>query len=616
MFQQLSFDGQWHVLCVRSVKGEPLTVLQLQKEVWKQTENTRKSEILKIFKDLNKKASWSRLQSGVIVCTNNGVKLPILSPRVKRYRLKTTKPKQTMNEEDVECEHEESAAEAITEVTENAKTMDSEQHDLDTSTQRSPDKIDTCVLNVSNDSSTVETINQDISNDEGEEGNVPDDTESNVTKTTPPGMTQTNVVISLDHADSVLKTIKSDKNANTKGQWDDKTPHYLQEKFRSAKTISSFRDVELKVVVRFLKKMKIVIIKESATKAKKIELLCGHYNLGDPDKEKKKPERRYRCKSVDTLANMTYKVVSKNLRKGDLNIIYAEYVWGQHYEKWKNGNHINKPFPKGLIFHDKIEKDRPRDDSVTTEDSENQTEQTVVPELETNSNLKDTYFYIGQFSEKRKQFEVACVDSSHLLTRTRRKVCKGGIENMSNGPWMSVAKCKQTNLYLAMIETIIDPMSVPIAVSHFGEEVENLMRQNGDKKEASLCKDIRLWWQAEDDPAISAVDRVKRRMFLRNRLLTSYNPSHFPPPGMYINGWPSQLWEALVSNIDAKILLYDICKKGTYNVRAFSSMMGETLFSELTLLDRRGQGTVTVAEVGQFIEASIEKLHVRLDPER
>ena len=187
---------------------------------------------------------------------------------------------------------------------------------------------------------------------------------------------------------------------------------------------------------------------------------------------------------------------------------------------------------------------------------------------------------------------------------------------MSNGPWMSVAKCKQTNLSLAMIETIIDPMSVPIAVSHFGEEVENLMRQNGDKKEASLCKDIRLWWQAEDDPAISAVDRVKRRMFLRNRLLTSYNPSHFPPPGMYINGWPSQLWEALVSNIDAKILLYDICKKGTYNVRAFSSMMGETLFSELTLLDRRGQGTVTVAEVGQFIEASIEKLHVRLDPER
>ena len=48
----------------------------------------------------------------------------------------------------------------------------------------------------------------------------------------------------------------------------------------------------------------------------------------------------------------------------------------------------------------------------------------------------------------------------------------------------------------------------------------------------------------------------------------------------------------------------------------FASMMGETYFSELTLYDRRGHGTVTTEEFGQFIQTSAEKLHMLLDPER
>ena len=109
---------------------------------------------------------------------------------------------------------------------------------------------------------------------------------------------------------------------------------------------------------------------------------------------------------------------------------------------------------------------------------------------------------------------------------------------------------------------------------------------------------------------------MSMRMNLRRRLLSYIDFSHFPPPSSHINGWPSQLWEALVANIDAKLLLYKICRKNTYNVRAFSSMMGETYFSELTLYDRRGHGTVTTEEFGQFIQTSAEKLHMRLDPER
>lgn len=45
-------------------------------------------------------------------------------------------------------------------------------------------------------------------------------------------------------------------------------------------------------------------------------------------------------------------------------------------------------------------------------------------------------------------------------------------------------------------------------------------------------------------------------------------------------------------------------------------MIGETFFSELTMNDRRGQGTVSCQEFGQFIGNTIEQVQIRLDPER
>ncbi|KAH3847300.1 hypothetical protein DPMN_089620 [Dreissena polymorpha] len=49
----VSFDGQWHVLSVRDDNDKPLTVLQLQKDVWREVEK-KKVDIVKELKDLNK----------------------------------------------------------------------------------------------------------------------------------------------------------------------------------------------------------------------------------------------------------------------------------------------------------------------------------------------------------------------------------------------------------------------------------------------------------------------------------------------------------------------------------------------------------------------------------
>ncbi|VDI34312.1 Hypothetical predicted protein [Mytilus galloprovincialis] len=143
-----------------------------------------------------------------------------------------------------------------------------------------------------------------------------------------------------------------------------------------------------------------------------------------------------------------------------------------------------------------------------------------------------------------------------------------------------------------------------------------MMRSNGDIDSANLCHDIRSWWQADDTPGIESQERQIMRESLRRRLLSYIDFRMFPPKTMYVNGWPSQLWEALLASIDAKIWLYALCHGSTYNVRAFSSMVGETFFSEVAQNDRRGHGTVSCQEFGQFIGNTIEQVQIRLDPER
>jgi hypothetical protein len=104
--------------------------------------------------------------------------------------------------------------------------------------------------------------------------------------------------------------------------------------------------------------------------------------------------------------------------------------------------------------------------------------------------------------------------------------------------------------------------------------------------------------------------------YLRIRRLSYVYFGKFPPATMYVKEWPTQLWEALIANIDAKAWLYSLCHGGAYNVRAFSSMIGEMFFSELVLNEKRGQGIVSCQECTQYIGNTIEQVQIRIDPRR
>ncbi|XP_060561338.1 uncharacterized protein LOC132721103 [Ruditapes philippinarum] len=283
--------------------------------------------------------------------------------------------------------------------------------------------------------------------------------------------------------------------------------------------------------------------------------------------------------SVKSLRELSAKVVS-NMSKQVLNCALAEIIWSEKYEDWKLQTRVSQNcYIEGI-------------------------------------GISREWFYHPEYSTNRSQLEVKCIDATHLLTRTRRKCCKGGLDGITNEAWKAVAKTGNTFLTPIMVEEITDPMSSAMAATHFSEDVEEEMYKLGYTDAANLCKDVRLWWEAEDCSGFSALERFTMRENLRQRLLSHVKFNKYPPPSKYVAGWPLQLWEALIAHIDAKTLLYSLCHGGTCNVRAFSSLVGETFFSELVLHDKTGCGTVTAAEFGRFIGAASEQLHVRHDPNR
>lgn len=83
------------------------------------------------------------------------------------------------------------------------------------------------------------------------------------------------------------------------------------------------------------------------------------------------------------------------------------------------------------------------------------------------------------------------MDSTNLFTRLRRHCCKGKIEGVNSSAWIHVARENNTILTPAMVEEIVDPMSVSMARTQFSETIEKEMRKHGFTSEADFCRDER-----------------------------------------------------------------------------------------------------------------------------
>ena len=121
-------------------------------------------------------------------------------------------------------------------------------------------------------------------------------------------------VFDISSATSVLNMLRMDPKCNNKNQWNAKTPHDIQTTMGAYNLLKTFRDVELKIVVRFLRKTKGLKINESDSKQVKLNRLCQYLKI-EPEHGVNPTQAKKTTKpiKVKTLSDMAYDVMNKNV---------------------------------------------------------------------------------------------------------------------------------------------------------------------------------------------------------------------------------------------------------------------------------------------------------------
>jgi len=109
-------------------------------------------------------------------------------------------------------------------------------------------------------------------------------------------------------------------------------------------------------------------------------------------------------------------------------------------------------------------------------------------------------------------------DASHILTCSRTKLCTTGIAGLNRKAWEEPALSPDANLNISVVVECVDKQDVSLARRMFAEDVEKAMSDQY-QEEAYFCRFIRQWFDSEDEPSISAVDRCCNRLRRRDWLL-------------------------------------------------------------------------------------------------
>ncbi|VDI63155.1 Hypothetical predicted protein [Mytilus galloprovincialis] len=210
--------------------------------------------------------------------------------------------------------------------------------------------------------------------------------------------------------------------------------------------------------------------------------------------------------------------------------------------------------------------------------------------------------------------EPKCLDAHHLLVNLRCKVCKDGVWGIRKDAWHAVADSDNNIISKGIVVDLLDKQNNAFAKRTFSNEVEEQMRKLDFVSEANFCYMIRRWYEAEDSAGFSAEDRIQRKLQLKAFLLKDVDFGIFPPPGMYVKGFPKIMYEGFLQRIDTSIQLYDIVKSGSYNQRALSSLVNETFFGELSELEPTKLGCPKAISIPRLMANVTEMQHFRCDP--
>ena len=561
----VTLDGEWSKLVFESAEGRSLTMLNLQKKFYSSLKHESKHELISFFRKLNI-YTWDKSGCQLVVglqASEQKVKTPTDGWKC-RSKAGTEKspalPSDVISSGiDSLLDREASQLQTLLQVDESIRNEISVDVDItslpndEEEVHKIPDGFFDAVNDVNTDAVLSELnepslqINVINSTQEVNIDNVQDSSMHMADNRVP------FVIIELSEWESLLKLLQISKVAD---KWAGKTVQYLKECCINASSLSKQTDGSLSVILRYLKpKLKacgndVPISIKKAEKVNVISKVIGDGSRIDPVK------RKCHVKKVPHLRELCIKVLNtKKYPKEVLVIARANYEFPAHVKKWWSSAH--------------------------------------TPEKLNVSGNEVCLYYQPEWVSERNQLEVKVLDGHHLLTNLRTKTCRGGIEGISKYAWVKVAESGHTPLKLAMVEDILDQQSDGFARTHFSPPVENAMRDLGFHNEAYLCHLITDWVKAEDEPGLSATDRLHKRLALRQWLLKDVDLFSFPPPGRYVKGMPIINWEGFVASIDAHILLYGLTKTGTYNTRAITTLAVEQFNGMIENYDESGRPSVT-----------------------
>jgi hypothetical protein len=201
--------------------------------------------------------------------------------------------------------------------------------------------------------------------------------------------------------------------------------------------------------------------------------------------------------------------------------------------------------------------------------------------VDEDGNEVDLFSY-PEYNHLRGKVEPKVTDPYHILTNLRKGATSGAYPELCDKEaWQRVVSKDRKLLTTSIVEDNVDKQDGSLARRVFSEPVQKIMEENGDIKTAQFVFHVRNWFEACDKRGLSAAERITHLVQMQKFLCSGISFDTFPPPTQYVRTMPIVTFEAILANIATRIQLYSICRAGTYNHRAVSSLAVENFFSTL-----------------------------------
>lgn len=216
--------------------------------------------------------------------------------------------------------------------------------------------------------------------------------------------------------------------------------------------------------------------------------------------------------------------------------------------------------------------------------------------------IKD-YFWVSTFIKfciKVYSLNINVHDISNISIILHTQVCKSHPKVLSS----------------AIVEEMMDRQSTAFAQRAFCEDVEKVMRMNGDHSTANFVRTFRRWYEAIDAPGIPSAERIQRFLEMRDHLLNKPHRQRFdtfPPPGTHIKGFSLTWYEGMLHNIDTRLQLYGLLPG--YCQRSIGTLAAESFFGDLTEMDQTKLGCPKAIHIPRLISTVTEINHYRHNPD-